>query len=107
MNSSTVKMYGPSISEPSKIVNRDVPACDEQAYKAAGYKRGSIPEVVEAEPAKLESPKSESADLSKMTKAQLVAEAERLGVTVVPDEMTKAQIVAAIEDAAEPVEDKQ
>ena len=44
MNSSIVKMFGPSISDPSRIVNRDVPACDELAYKAAGYKRGSIPE---------------------------------------------------------------
>lgn len=46
-----VKMFGPSISNPTRIVNRDVPACDELAYKAAGYKRGSIPEepeVVEA-----------------------------------------------------------
>jgi hypothetical protein len=40
--SQTVKMYGPSISDPSRIVNRDVPARDEQAYVRAGYKRGSI-----------------------------------------------------------------
>jgi hypothetical protein len=46
----TVAMFGPSISEPSKIVNRDVPECDIQAYKAAGYKLGSIKE--EKEPAK-------------------------------------------------------
>jgi hypothetical protein len=44
---SIVKMYGPSISDPSRVVNRDVPACDELAYKAAGYKRGSIPEVTD------------------------------------------------------------
>ena len=37
-------MYGPSISEPTKIVNRDVPKCDVQAYKAAGYVIGSIAE---------------------------------------------------------------
>jgi hypothetical protein len=42
-----VKMFGPSISDPSKIVNRDVPACDEQAYVRAGYKRGSVSEVPE------------------------------------------------------------
>jgi len=42
-----IKMYGPSISDPSRIVNRDVPACDEQAYIRAGYKRGSIDEVAE------------------------------------------------------------
>ena len=51
-----VKMYGPSISDPSKQVNRDVPERDVQAYKAAGYKLGSIPEpvveAVEAEPVK-------------------------------------------------------
>lgn len=48
MNSShTIKMYGPSISDPSRIVNRDVPACDEQAYIRAGYKRGSIDDVLE------------------------------------------------------------
>lgn len=41
----TIKMYGPSISDPSRIVNRDVPACDEQAYVRAGYKRGSIEEA--------------------------------------------------------------
>lgn len=46
----TVKMFGPSISDPTRIVNRDVPACDEQAYKAAGYKRGSIEEVSEPQP---------------------------------------------------------
>lgn len=43
----TVKMFGPSISDPSKIVNRDVPKCDVQAYKAAGYQLGSKPEEVE------------------------------------------------------------
>ena len=45
----TVAMFGPSISDPSKTVNRDVPACDVQAYKAAGYKLGSIAEEVVAE----------------------------------------------------------
>jgi hypothetical protein len=44
---SIIKMFGPSISDPSRIVNRDVPVCDELAYRAAGYKRGSIPEPVE------------------------------------------------------------
>ncbi len=51
MNSDTIKMFGPSISDASKIVNRDVPACDELAYKAAGYKRGSV-EVAEPEAVK-------------------------------------------------------
>lgn len=41
----TVAMFGPSISEPSKIVNRDVPERDVQAYKAAGYQLGSVAEI--------------------------------------------------------------
>lgn len=43
----TVKMFGPSISDPSKIVNRDVPECDIAAYELAGYQKGSINEVPE------------------------------------------------------------
>ena len=43
----TVAMYGPSISNPAKIVNRAVPVCDIQAYRAAGYVLGSIEEVPE------------------------------------------------------------
>lgn len=46
----TIAMFGPSISDPSKIVNRDVPEVDIQAYTAAGYKKGSIPEEPQAEP---------------------------------------------------------
>ena len=41
-----VKMYGPSISDPSKTVNRDVPKCDVDAYIRAGYQEGSIKEEV-------------------------------------------------------------
>lgn len=44
----TIPMYGPAISDPSKTVNRDVPVCDIQAYKAAGYVIGSIVEEVVA-----------------------------------------------------------
>lgn len=40
----TVKMFGPGISNPDVMVNRDVPECDVQAYKAAGYQIGSLPE---------------------------------------------------------------
>ena len=43
----TVAMYGPSISNPARIVNRAVPVCDIQAYRAAGYVLGSIEEVPE------------------------------------------------------------
>ena len=35
-------MFGPSISDPKKIVNRDVPKCDVQAYRAAGYREGTV-----------------------------------------------------------------
>jgi hypothetical protein len=38
---SIIKMFGPALSGPARLVNRDV------AYKAAGYKRGSIPEVAD------------------------------------------------------------
>jgi hypothetical protein len=47
----TVKMFGPSISDPTKTVNRDVPECDIQAYKAAGYEEGSLPDEPKAEKA--------------------------------------------------------
>ena len=53
----TIAMYGPSISDPSKVVNRDVPVADIQAYKAAGYKVGSIVEEVEPVEAPVEVPK--------------------------------------------------
>lgn len=47
----TINMFGPALSGPPRLVNRDVPVCDEQAYARAGYKRGSVPEVSEvAEP---------------------------------------------------------
>jgi hypothetical protein len=39
-----VAMFGPSISDPSKMVNRDVPECDVRAYKAVGYQLGSLPD---------------------------------------------------------------
>ena len=41
----TVKMFGPSISNPSRVVNRDVPKCDIGAYTRAGYQMGSINEI--------------------------------------------------------------
>ena len=51
----------------------------------------------------VQSPKlvdEQTVDLSKLNKAQLIAEAEKRGVTIVPDEMTRAQIIEAIEAAA-------
>jgi hypothetical protein len=35
------------LSGPARLVNRDVPVADEQAYIRAGYQRGSIEEVPE------------------------------------------------------------
>lgn len=53
----TVKMFGPSISDPSRIVNRDVPERDIAAYKAAGYQLGSVePEPIETQPEAAEQP---------------------------------------------------
>lgn len=40
----TVAMFGPSLSDPSKVVNRDVPEMDVAAFQAAGYKVGSVEE---------------------------------------------------------------
>lgn len=36
----TILMHGPGISNPAIIVEREVPVCDIQAYKAAGYVEG-------------------------------------------------------------------
>lgn len=40
----------------------------------------------------------ESVDLNSMTKAQLLAYAEELGIEGLSDSMTKAEIIAAIEE---------
>jgi hypothetical protein len=53
----TVAMFGPSLSDPSKTVNRAVPVADVQAYTAAGYKVGSIKEEVKEAPKEVEAPK--------------------------------------------------
>jgi hypothetical protein len=63
-----VKMFGPALSGPARLVNRDVPACDELAYKAAGYKRGSIPEPVEVETDTPAEPKPETVKTPKPRK---------------------------------------
>ncbi len=62
-----IKMYGPSISDPSKTVNRDVPEADVQAYRAIGYTEGSI-EVEKEVKAGGPAPKVE--DTKKPTKAK-------------------------------------
>jgi len=38
-----IKMHGPGISNPDEMVERDVPQCDVQAYRAAGYVEGGLP----------------------------------------------------------------
>lgn len=54
-----VKMFGPSLSEPDKMVDRDVPEADVQAFRAAGYKEGSLPKKEEAaEAPEVEAPKA-------------------------------------------------
>lgn len=68
------------------------PAFDLMA-KTGSFKRLDEPTAIEPDTTAAQEP----VDLSKMTKAALVAEAEARGVTVVPDDMTKAQIIAAIE----------
>lgn len=52
---------------------------------------------------RVESGESE-VDLTKLNKAELVAEAEKRGVDVVPDSMTKAQIIASIESTSQETE---
>ena len=46
----TIRMFGPSLSGPARLVNRDVPVADEQAYARAGYQRGSVPDPDAPEP---------------------------------------------------------
>jgi hypothetical protein len=85
MNSSIIKMFGPSISDPSKIVNRDVPACDEHAYVRAGYKRGSIPEAG----AMPEAPKASVAKAPSLGSEELPMEADAEPVAEQPAKSRK------------------
>ena len=39
----TVLMHGPGISNPDKIVEREVPLADVNAYARAGYVEGGLP----------------------------------------------------------------
>lgn len=52
-----------------------------------------------AEPETAAETAAEQADLTKLSKAQLVVMAKQLGLTPVPDSQTKAEIIAAIEAA--------
>lgn len=40
----TVTMYGASISQPEKMVEMEIPVADIQAYKAAGFQMGALPD---------------------------------------------------------------
>ncbi|MBK6589903.1 MAG: hypothetical protein IPG22_16575 [Acidobacteria bacterium] len=51
----------------------------------------------ESTEAKAKAAIAETPDRSKKTKAELIAEAEELELDLVPDKVTKAQIIAAIE----------
>lgn len=95
----TVKMHGPSVSDPKTMVNREVPEGDVEAYERAGFKLGHKPDLPDAEDV---SASNDSAlqeaetDIHKMTKAELITEANSRGVEV-SDSMTKAEIIEAIE----------
>jgi hypothetical protein len=41
----TILMHGPSISNPSETVEREVPENDVQAYRAVGYVEGGLPKI--------------------------------------------------------------
>lgn len=78
-----------------------------EVMRNAGFQRLDVEEVVYTDQDVLEQSDGEDAtakpvNLTKLNKAELVAKAEELGIDVVPDSMTKAQIIAAIEAAAIP-----
>lgn len=39
----TVLMHGPDLKDPSKVIEREVPKADIQAYRASGYQMGGDP----------------------------------------------------------------
>ena len=88
----TVAMFGPSISDPSKVVNRDVPVADIQAYKAAGYKLGSIAEEVPIVYTLADAiAQNEGLDESTEAKAVTYTEADAIEQNEGLDESTKAK----------------
>jgi hypothetical protein len=107
-----IKMFGPSISNPKQIVNRDVPECDVQAYRAAGYKVGSLPEtessvdlqpVIVAEPQLSDDLPEDFPGLAALTDAGLSTYAAVRGVedlTTIPGigKVTAEKIAAALEE---------
>lgn len=69
--------------------------------KDGQFERTDKPATEPAEPKTDENPNSEppAKPIEKMNKTELLAEAEKRGLTLVPDEVTKAQIIAAIQEA--------
>ena len=45
----TLLMYGPQISDPTKLEEREVPVDDIQAYKALGWVEGAMPKDAKVE----------------------------------------------------------
>jgi hypothetical protein len=73
--------------------------CDESSASfEMMQKDGSFTRIDAAETAPDMTAVKAPKDRSKMKKAELVAEAEGLGLDVVPDKMTVKQIIAAIEE---------
>jgi len=52
----TVLMYGPMISDPSKLEERQVPEADVQAYVAMGWQAGALPKGAKAEDSVIPAP---------------------------------------------------
>ncbi len=93
----SIKMHGPALDGSGETHETNVHEDNIAAFKKAGWVEGELPKSKPADDSAAvdETP----AGLMKHTKAELVAIAEGKGITVVPDEMTKQQIVDAIEAA--------
>jgi len=101
----SIKMHGPALDGSDKIHETDVHEDNVAAFERAGWVKGQKP----AKGSKAASSDEDEGDgdsastpsglNAKMSKAKLVAEAERRGIKVVPDEMTNQQIIDAIEAA--------
>lgn len=50
----TVTMWGASISKPETMVEMEIPVADIQAYKAAGFQLGALPDEYKETPVEAE-----------------------------------------------------
>ncbi len=91
----------PAVTAPAEIATETIPETTETPSLASSpLEQVAAAAVADPNQAPEEtSLPTPTPNLSKMTKAQLVAHAESVGVTVVPDKMTNKQIIAAIEAA--------